>query len=271
MTPWGKKTRCGVDFFGNWRKTFLMATTRRSFLFGITALMGWAATGLHAKSHGHNGPRIKDLPSSNGPFPLTKIPYDYADLEPHIDQLTMEIHHKRHHAGQVNNLNNAVEEFPALGEMAIEEVMKQVSRFNTSVRNNGGGHYNHDLFWKVMAPSGQRGEISGELQEALDRDFGGVEEMKESFSAAANGQFGSGWAWLILDDESRLKVVGTPNQDNPLMDVSPTRGTPILGIDVWEHSYYLAYQNRRAAFVQNWWETVNWGEVSRRFSNGPHH
>lgn len=233
--------------------------------------MGWAANGLHAKMAAPGRPRVEDAPPSNGPFPLTELPYGYADLEPYIDQLTMEIHHKRHHGGQVTNLNNAVADFPELANMTIEEVMKNVSRFNTSVRNNGGGHYNHDLFWKVMAPSGHQGEISAELQEALARDFGGLEEMKDAFSAAANGQFGSGWAWLILDDDSRLRVTGTPNQDNPLMDLSPTRGTPILGIDVWEHSYYLAYQNRRGAFVSQWWNTVNWGEVSRRFSAGPIH
>ncbi|MCH8474465.1 MAG: superoxide dismutase [Opitutales bacterium] len=248
-----------------------MATTRRSFLFGLTALMGWTATGLYGRNSSPDRPQVGNPPPSNGPFSLTDMPYDYADLEPQIDQLTMEIHHKRHHGGQLANLNNAVSEFPELADMTVEEVMKNVSRFNTSVRNNGGGHYNHDLFWKVMAPEGHRGEISSELKAALERDFGGVEEMKNAFSSAANGQFGSGWAWLILDDHSHLKVLGTPNQDNPLMDIAPTRGTPILGIDVWEHSYYLAYQNRRGAFVSNWWDTVNWGEVSRRFKKGPIH
>lgn len=234
-------------------------------------MAGWAASGLYGRPSTASRPRVGNPPATNGPFALTEMPYDYADLEPQIDQLTMEIHHKRHHGGQVAGLNNAVDDFPELAEMSIEDVMRNVSRFNTSVRNNGGGHYNHDLFWKIMAPAGQRGEVSAPLQEALDRDFGGLDQMKEAFSEAANGQFGSGWAWLILDDDGRLKVVGTPNQDNPLMDLAPVRGTPILGIDVWEHSYYLAYQNRRAAFVRNWWNTVNWDEVSRRFEAGPIH
>lgn len=244
----------------------MIQANRRNFLFSVAALLGTTLAGTKLAANHHRS--VGDAPASNGPFKLTKMPYDYAALEPYVDQLTMEIHHKRHHGGQTAGLNNAIEDFPELAGMSIEEVMKNVSKFNTSVRNNGGGHFNHDLFWKVMAPAGKRGEASSALASAIDEAFGSMDAMQEAFSSAASGRFGSGWAWLIIDKDGKLAVTSTPGQDNPLMDVVEKRGTPILGIDVWEHAYYLAYQNRRGAYISQWWNTVNWNEVSRLFERG---
>lgn len=199
------------------------------------------------------------------PFTLDPLPYPSDALEPYIDKMTMEIHHALHHGGQVNGLNAQVQNFPQLAEMSIEEIMAQVSTFNTAVRNNGGGHYNHDLFWKVMAPPGTGGEPSAALAAAIDRDFGSMANMQSAFNRAGATRFGSGWAWLIVTADKKLAVTSTPNQDNPLMDVVEERGTPILGLDVWEHAYYLSYQNRRGAYLNFWWNVVNWNEVSRRF------
>lgn len=244
----------------------MIQANRRNFLVSFAALLGTTLAGSRLAGNSHS--RVGDAPKTHGPFKLTEMPYDYAALEPYVDQLTMEIHHKRHHGGQVAGLNNAVDEFPELASMTIEEVMQQVSKFNTAVRNNGGGHFNHDLFWKVMAPAGKGGEPSRGLKRAIDESFGSLDSMQEAFSSAAAGRFGSGWAWLIVDKDGKLAVTSTPGQDNPLMDVVEQRGTPILGIDVWEHAYYLAYQNRRGAYISQWWHTVNWNEVNRLFERG---
>lgn len=200
-----------------------------------------------------------------GPFKLEDLPYAYDALEPYIDEMTMILHHQRHHGAQVRGLNAAVADFPELADMTIEAIMASVSRFNASVRNNGGGHFNHDLFWRIMAPEGQGGEPSPELMAAIKRDFGSFEKMQQDFTNAANRQFGSGWAWLIVKADGTLAVTSTPNQDNPLMDVVSPRGQPILALDVWEHAYYLSYQNRRGAYVLQWWNIVNWHEVSRLY------
>lgn len=247
-----------------------MKFSRRSFVYAFSSLLGLSAARAMALpgSSGFQRTSLAHPDVAEGPFSLTELPYGYNDLEPYIDGLTMEIHHRRHHGGQVSNLNRAVERFPELNQLSIEAVMKNVSEFDTAVRNNGGGHYNHDLFWKVMAPPGKGGEISPSLSSALTRHFGSEQAFREAFTAAANGQFGSGWAWLIIRDDGSLAVTSTPNQDNPLMDVVEERGQPILGIDVWEHAHYLAYQNRRAAYVRNWWKLVNWTEVSRRYEAG---
>lgn len=202
----------------------------------------------------------------HGPFNLTEMPYAYDALEPFIDELTMKIHHQRHQGGQVRGLNAQVSNFPELANMTIEEVMRNVSRFNTAVRNNGGGHFNHDLFWRTMAPQDQTGEPSPELLAAIDSAFGSMEDFKDAFSSAAGGLFGSGWAWLIVKEDHSLAVTTTPGQDNPLMDVVEERGIPILALDVWEHAYYLSYQNRRGAYVKLWWNVVNWEKVSSLFA-----
>jgi Fe-Mn family superoxide dismutase len=199
-------------------------------------------------------------------FTLAPLPYPADALEPHIDKLTMEIHHGRHHAAYVNNLNAQIKTYPELAGMALETMMGQISKYNMAVRNNGGGHYNHDLFWKLMAPEGQRGKPGAALEAAIHAQFGSLDEMKKRFDQAALGRFGSGWAWLIVTPDKKLAITSTPNQDNPLMDLPEIqRGTPILGLDVWEHAYYLKYQNRRGEYVTNWWNVVNWNEVNRRF------
>ena len=196
---------------------------------------------------------------------LTKLPYDYTALEPHIDAKTMEIHHSKHHQGYVNNLNNAIKG-TELENKSLEEILASVSGHSAAVRNNGGGHYNHDLFWKVLAPNAG-GEPSGDLADAINKAFGSFEDFKEKFAAAAATRFGSGWAWLIVNNDGELEVTSTPNQDNPLMDVADVQGTPILGVDVWEHAYYLNYQNRRPDYVSAFWNVVNWDAVAERFKN----
>jgi Fe-Mn family superoxide dismutase len=195
-------------------------------------------------------------------FELPKLSYDYSALEPHIDARTMEIHHTKHHAGYTNNLNNAVAG-SALEGKSIEEILKGVSGHSTAVRNNGGGYYNHNLYWEVMAPGGSANP-EGELLNALNESFGSIENFREAFVQAALTRFGSGWAWLVLQN-NKLVVSSTPNQDNPLMDVAEIQGTPVLGVDVWEHAYYLNYQNRRPDYVNAFWNLINWDEVARRF------
>ena len=195
-------------------------------------------------------------------FELPKLGYDYNALEPHIDARTMEIHHTKHHAGYTNNLNAAIEGTPLAGK-SILEILAGISSASPAVRNNGGGFYNHDLFWKVMGPNGG-GQPTGDLADAINKDFGSFDEFKKTFSTAAATRFGSGWAWLIKTSGG-LKVASTPNQDNPLMDIAEVKGTPILGIDVWEHAYYLNYQNRRPDYIAAFWNVINWNEVAARF------
>jgi Fe-Mn family superoxide dismutase len=195
-------------------------------------------------------------------FELPALPYAFDALEPHIDARTMEIHHGKHHAGYVAKLNAAVEGND-LADKSLEELLANASA-NTAVRNNGGGHYNHALFWTVMDP-GKGGQPTGELADAIKSDFGSFDTFKDQFSSAAASRFGSGWAWLIVTADG-LKVTSTPNQDNPLMDVAEVKGTPILGLDVWEHAYYLNYQNRRPDYISAFWNVINWDEVSKRFT-----
>lgn len=198
------------------------------------------------------------------PFTLPNLPYPFNALEPHIDARTMEIHHGKHHNAYVTNLNNAISGTEA-DNLTIEEICKNVSKYPVAVRNNGGGHYNHSLFWTIMAPNAG-GAPTGALADAINATFGSFDEFKNKFSAAAAGRFGSGWAWLIVDADKKLQITSTPNQDNPLMDVAEVKGTPILGLDVWEHAYYLHYQNRRPDYIAAWWNVVNWNEVSKRFT-----
>ncbi len=196
-------------------------------------------------------------------FKLPKLKYEYNALEPHIDGRTMEIHHTKHHAAYTNNLNAAIDNTPAAGK-SIEEIMGGISQYPVAVRNNGGGYYNHNLFWEVMSPNGG-GEPRGELMEAIVASFGSFGAFKDEFSRAAATRFGSGWAWLVKND-SGLVVSSTPNQDNPLMDLAETKGTPVLGIDVWEHAYYLHYQNRRPDYIAAFWNVVDWEAVEAKFS-----
>jgi Fe-Mn family superoxide dismutase len=195
-------------------------------------------------------------------FELPKLPYDFNALEPHIDAKTMEIHHGKHHNGYVTNLNNAIAGTDMEGK-SLEDLMK-VAGTNAAVRNNGGGHYNHSLFWTVLSPKGG-GSPSGDLAAAINAKFGSLDAFKEEFGKAAATRFGSGWAWLSVAN-GELVVSSTPNQDNPLMDVADVKGTPILGLDVWEHAYYLNYQNRRPDYVAAFWNIVNWEEVAKRYS-----
>lgn len=196
-------------------------------------------------------------------FTLPNLPYDYKALEPHIDAMTMEIHHGKHHAGYTNNLNIAIAGTD-LENKKVEEILASVSKHSVAVRNNGGGFYNHCLFWEVMSPKGG-GNPSGDLAAAIDKAFGSFDNFKKEFSNAAATRFGSGWAWLCKQNDGSLKVCSTPNQDNPLMDISECKGTPILGLDVWEHAYYLKYQNKRPDYIGAFWNVVNWEEVAKRF------
>jgi Fe-Mn family superoxide dismutase len=197
-----------------------------------------------------------------GKFELPALSYDYDALEPYIDKMTMEIHHTKHHAGYVAKLNAAIEGTELEGK-SLEDLLSNVSNHSTAVRNNGGGHFNHTLFWSVMKPGG--GKPNGDLADAINSSFQSFEEFKNKFSDAAATRFGSGWAWLVVQ-AGKLAIGSTPNQDNPLMDLSDFKGEPILGLDVWEHAYYLKYQNRRPDYIENWWNVVNWDEVSKRFS-----
>ena len=197
-------------------------------------------------------------------FQLPDLPYAYDALEPNIDARTMEIHHTKHHAGYVKKLNAAIAGTEA-ENMSLDDILRNVSKYSVAVRNNGGGHWNHSLFWKVMAPNGG-GLPEGELADAINSAFDSFDKFKEIFSGAAVSRFGSGWAWLIVNN-GKLDVISTANQDNPLMDVVDTNGTPILGLDVWEHAYYLKYQNRRPEYVSNFWNVINWPEVAARYTS----
>lgn len=195
-------------------------------------------------------------------FELPALPYATNALEPHIDATTMEIHHGKHHAAYVTNLNKALE--GKEDGSSIEEICQNISAYPAAVRNNGGGHYNHSLFWSVMGPNAG-GAPSGELADAIHAAFGSFEDFKTKFAEAGATRFGSGWAWLIVAD-GKLAVTSTPNQDNPLMDIAEVKGTPILGMDVWEHAYYLKYQNKRPDYIAAFWNVVNWDAVAERYA-----
>ena len=197
-------------------------------------------------------------------FTLPDLPYAPASLEPHIDSRTMEIHHGKHHAAYVNNLNAAIQGTEWEGK-SLEELLANISKIPAAVRNNGGGHWNHALFWAIMAPNAG-GAPGGDLATAINSTFGSFDEFKKVFGNAAATRFGSGWAWLCVGEDGGLFVSSTPNQDNPLMDIAEKPGQPILGLDIWEHAYYLNYQNRRPDYIAAWWNVVNWTEVERRYA-----
>jgi len=194
------------------------------------------------------------------PYSLPQLPYSYDGLEPYIDKMTMEIHHTKHHQGYINNLNSALEKYPEFHNLELEEILKNLNQLpeeiKAAVRNNGGGHYNHSLFWEIMKPNGG-GEPKGKLKEEIEKNFGSFEEFKKLFSETAIKHFGSGWAWLVITSDKKLKVYSMLNQDSPLMNGD----VPIMGLDVWEHAYYLKYQNRRAEYVEAWWHVVNWDKI----------
>lgn len=196
-------------------------------------------------------------------FELPKLAYDYKALEPYVDAQTMEIHHSKHHAAYTNNLNAALQGTENENKK-IEEILANISKLPVAVRNNGGGFYNHNLFWEVMKPNGG-GNPSGDLSDAITKYFGSFDKFKETFSSAAATRFGSGWAWLLVNDKKELVVSSTANQDNPLMDIVDVKGLPILGLDVWEHAYYLKYQNRRPEYISAFWNVINWEEITKRF------
>jgi Fe-Mn family superoxide dismutase len=202
------------------------------------------------------------------PFTLPPLPYAADALEPYFDKMTMEIHHDRHHKAYVDNLNKAIGETgdSKLGTMTLSDILATISKYPAAIRNNAGGHYNHSMFWTILDPD-NTDKPTGEFETAMNKKFGSYDKFKEEFKKAATGRFGSGWAWLIVDSKGELKITSTPNQDNPLMDVVPAeeRGFPVLGLDVWEHAYYLKYQNKRADFVDAFWNVVNWKEVESRY------
>lgn len=220
----------------------------------MNGLIGLAAIGLAAAASGQGAQALVFEP----------LPYAYDALEPYIDAQTMEIHYSKHHQAYFNNLVKAVAGTAMEGK-AVEALFPEISKLPVAVRNNGGGHWNHTFFWKSMAPNAG-GAPEGALLAAIEKSFGSFDEFKKQFEAAAVGRFGSGWAWLAVDANGSLFVSSTPNQDNPLMDVAEKRGTPILGVDVWEHAYYLKYQNLRASYVSAFWNVVNWPEVARRYA-----
>lgn len=228
--------------------------SRRGFLTGSAALSTYVVTG---RSWGQ---------ATQGPFTLPPLPYAADSLEPHIDARTMELHHDRHHAAYVNNLNEAVRDHGELARQPLQEILANLNNvpesIRTKVRNNGGGHANHSMFWQVMAPPGQGGQPEGELKAAIDRDLGGMERFQQDFNNAAAGVFGSGWAFVTVGNDGRLALVTRPNQDTPLMD-----GERVLfGNDVWEHAYYLKYQNRRPDYLKAWWNVVNWKGIGDRYN-----
>jgi Fe-Mn family superoxide dismutase len=196
-----------------------------------------------------------------GKFEVPVLPYTYDALEPHIDKTTMQIHHDKHHGAYVDNLNKACTENKI--DVSLDDIIKNISKYPMAVRNNGGGHWNHSFFWKTLRPSSpEKNEIPGKVADALNAAFGSIEEMKNKFSDAAKGRFGSGWAWVIKGADGKLSIGSTPNQDNPMMDISELKGKPVIGLDVWEHAYYLKYQNKRADYISAWWNVVNWDEVA---------
>lgn len=238
------------------RRTFIANTAKAGLTVGLigTSMAELLAKGVEIRS---------GFPFATG-FSQTPLPYGYPALEPHIDARTMEIHYTKHAAAYATNLNDAAKEEGVDTSKPLENVLANISKFSVKMRNNGGGHYNHELFWSVMGPK-SGGKPEGKLMDAIVASFGSYETFVSQFETAAKTRFGSGWAWLIVQQGGKLAVSSTPNQDNPLMDVAEVKGTPILGLDVWEHAYYLNYQNRRPDYVAAFWNLVNWKAVSERY------
>lgn len=249
-----------------------MTLNRRNFLFllgagtGAVALGAWRSSGLIGApqaAYPDRGGRT-DVAQNTGPFSLPPLPYAYNALQPHIDAQTMRFHHDKHHATYVKNLNAAIANYPDLKNRSAEQLLRNINSvpadIRTTVRNNGGGHVNHTMFWNIMKPNGG-GQPTGAIASAIQQNFGSFEEFKKQFNQAGEKRFGSGWAWLVRTPGGNLQVISTPNQDSPLMEGN----YPIMGNDVWEHAYYLKYQNRRADYLNAWWNVVNWDEINKRF------
>lgn len=241
------------------RRRFLRSTLRGGLALGTAASLPQA---LEALPFLHPD-RFHRATAETGPD-QAPLPYAYDALEPVIDARTMEIHYSKHAATYSKNIKDALAAEKLPPDTTMESLMATISRRPEKMRNNGGGHYNHELFWKCMTPKGPQ-EPAGTLMEAINRDLGSFANLRQRLTEAAMTRFGSGWAWLYLDAQGRLQIGSTPNQDNPLMDISPIRGLPLLGLDVWEHAYYLKYQNRRAEYVENWFKLVNWDFVAQRY------
>lgn len=246
-----------------------MTTRREFFKKGILAGAGFALINSAFASESSNA--VTSNEQSAIGFTLPALPYGYDALEPFIDKQTMEIHHTKHHQAYVDKLNKALTEANIHG-IAIDDICKDVSKYSIAVRNNGGGHYNHSMFWKSMKPNSgsvlspsSANEPTGKLAEAINSAFGSYSNFKAKFGEKALATFGSGWAWLVINKEGKPEIGSTPNQDNPLMDIAEFKGKPILGLDVWEHAYYLKYQNKRADYINAWWSLVNWEEAAKRF------
>ncbi len=241
-----------------------MENNRRDFL-RKSALLGLAglATNLIGEEKLNALDSFADKTTDGGKYSLPSLPYAYNALEPFIDEATMKLHHDKHHQAYVDKLNKALETYT--GDSKLEGLFAQASKIDVALRNNGGGHYNHSLFWTLLKPNGG-GLPSGALAEAINAAFGTFDEMKTKFNAAGTTRFGSGWAWLIKNSAGKLEICSTPNQDNPLMDVTEVKGSPILALDVWEHAYYLHYQNRRPDYIAAFWNAVNWDEAAKLFA-----
>lgn len=208
---------------------------------------------------------LTDLSSEKAPFKLPALPYKTADLAPVIDDETMQIHHGKHHKAYIDKLNNALSESDK--KRTLGEILQSLKNYSSVVRNNAGGHWNHSFFWTILSPASVKTEMSAELKTRIQKDFGSIDKFKEQFEKQALEVFGSGWVWLIVAADGKLQITTTQNQDNPLMDIAMIKGQPILGLDVWEHAYYLSYQNKRAEYVKKFWAVVNWTQVSEYFSN----
>lgn len=246
--------------FNSSRRLFLSQSSKVSLSLGLGSSLAGSAFFSACQSPSDEA---VDADLTTG-FTQSDLAYDYSALEPTIDAETMEIHYTKHAASYANNLQEALGEEDVDSDKPLEEVLHNISNYSTKMRNNGGGHYNHELFWKLMSPDGG-GNPQGELAEAINDEFGSYNEFVSKFEEAASDRFGSGWAWLVIDN-NQLKIGSTPNQDNPLMDVSDLRGVPLLGLDVWEHAYYLKYQNERGEYISNWWNVVDWAKVRERFN-----
>lgn len=235
---------------------------RRKFIYALGAI---PAVSVLGKVENHLNNINNHIRSTNtmAKFELPALPYAYDALEPYIDKMTMEIHYTKHHNAYVTNLNKAIEGTENEGK-SLYDMFSMMSKLPAAIRNNGGGHWNHSLFWTLMKQNGG-GKPTGKIADAINSAFGSFDEFKTKFSTAAATRFGSGWAWLVVQD-GKLVVSSTPNQDNPLMDVAEVKGNPILGLDVWEHAYYLKYQNKRPDYIENWWNVVNWDKVNELFS-----
>lgn len=207
---------------------------------------------------------FKDLNNQKPPFTLPKLQYGYADLAPHFDEQTMTIHHTKHHQAYVDNANAALK--ADAEPRKLIDILRNLKDSPAAVRNNAGGHWNHAFFWSVLTPSAKQKKVPAKLMKQITKDFGSFEKFQEEFETKAKSVFGSGWAWLVVDENNKLAVVTTPNQDNPLMDVSPAKGKPILALDVWEHAYYLAYQNKRVDYIKSFWNVINWEQVDKFYS-----